>query len=37
MKDAIDVAIKKIDGCFYNVMGLPISRVVAELMKLKLL
>lgn len=31
------VAIKKIEGCFYNVMGLPISRVVAELMKLKLL
>lgn len=31
------VAIKKIDGCFYNVMGLPISRVVAELVKLNLL
>ncbi len=25
------VAIKKIDGCFYNVMGLPISRVVGYL------
>ena len=27
------VAIQKIEGCFYNVMGLPISRVVHELKK----
>jgi len=27
------VAIDKIEGCFYNVMGLPVSRVVEELEK----
>jgi septum formation protein len=25
------VGIKKIDGCFYNVMGLPVSKVLAHL------
>lgn len=25
------IAVKKIEGCFYNVMGLPISRLYAEL------
>ena len=24
-------AVEKIDGCFYNVMGLPIQRVLQEL------
>jgi septum formation protein len=28
------VGIDRIEGCFYNVMGLPISRVVSELKKL---
>lgn len=28
------VGIKRIEGCFYNVMGLPVSRVVQELAKL---
>jgi len=29
--------IKRVEGCFYNVMGLPVSRVLAELEKMKLL
>lgn len=28
------VGIKRVEGCFYNVMGLPVSRVVQELAKL---
>ena len=27
-------AVEKINGCFYNVMGLPVSRVFAEIKKL---
>jgi len=28
-------AVKKINGCFYNVMGLPVSRIFEELKKIK--
>ncbi|MCF8255766.1 MAG: Maf family nucleotide pyrophosphatase [Bacteroidia bacterium] len=28
-------AVEKIDGCFYNVMGLPVSRIYEELKKIK--
>jgi septum formation protein len=31
------IAIEKINGCFYNVMGLPVSKVVTELGRLGIL
>lgn len=35
IQDWFAVCVKKIDGCFYNVMGLPLSRLWEEINKLR--